>query len=97
MKNIILRSLFYFNIFFIFLSFTLFFTAAATGDRDWWMGETVMLIRTFGALIVFIFVVWLMVIWSQKDKKASRFLLLFFLMGFYSVFYFRIVQKNNWI
>ncbi len=61
------------------------------------MGETVLLIRSLGAIILLVFTIWLMVIWGKEDKKVSGFLLLLFLMGIYSVFYFRIAKKNNWI
>lgn len=97
MKRTLLTSLYYFNIFFIFFSLVLFFAAATTGNRELWMGETVLLLRTLGAFLLLVFTIWLMVIWSQNDKRASKFLLLFFLMGIYSVFYFRDVRKNNWV
>ena len=43
------------------------------------------------------FWIWNIVIWSKRDKKIGRFFALFFLPGLYTLFYYRIVLKNNWL
>jgi len=49
-------------------------------------------------LTIPILVLWInnLIIWSKFDKHIGRFLLLFFLIGVYSPFYFRKILKNNW-
>jgi hypothetical protein len=46
-----------------------------------------------------IIILWVydMVKWSKHDKHIGRFLLIFFLLGIYSPFYFRRILKNNWL
>jgi hypothetical protein len=41
--------------------------------------------------------IWDIIIWSKKDKKVSHFLGLFFLNGLYTLYYYRLVLKNNWL
>jgi hypothetical protein len=48
-------------------------------------------------IIVMIFWIWNIVIWFKRDKKVGRFFALFFLNGFYTLYYYRLVIKNNWI
>jgi hypothetical protein len=40
--------------------------------------------------------IWSIVICFQRDKSA-RIFALFFLAGFYTLFYYKRVMKNNWI
>ena len=44
-------------------------------------------IRLLSSLIIFIFWIYLMVLWSRYDKSIGRFFALFFLMGSYSIYY----------
>jgi hypothetical protein len=53
--------------------------------------------RMIAAYFVFAFWIWNIIIWSKSDKKIARFFALFFLLGIYTLFYYRIVLKNNWI
>jgi len=48
-------------------------------------------------LLVFPFWIWNIIIWSTKDKRVGQLLGLFFLNGLYTLFYFRLVLKNNWL
>jgi len=53
-------------------------------------------IRMFLTIPIIILWVYDMVIWSKHDKHVGRFFLIFFLLGFYSPFYFRRIVKNGW-
>ena len=54
-------------------------------------------IRLFMALLTLIFVIQLMIVWSKFDKKPIRFILLLFLLGWYSIYYFIFARKSGWI
>lgn len=43
------------------------------------------------------FWIWNIIIWSKKDKKVNRFFALFLLNGFYTLYYYKLVIKNNWL
>ena len=49
-------------------------------------------------LTVPLIILWVydMIIWSKHDKHVGRFFLIFFLLGFYSPFYFRRIVKSGW-
>ena len=55
------------------------------------------LVYTSLAPICIAYWIWLLVIWGKKDKKISRFFLLFFLNFIYSSVYYRIIVKNRWL
>jgi hypothetical protein len=59
--------------------------------------ETIMFWRMNLTYFVAAFWIWNIVIWSKQDKKIGRFFALFFLPGLYTLFYYRIVLKNNWL
>lgn len=50
-------------------------------------------------LTLLFFVLWIkcIIVWSKKDKNIIRFFLLFFLHGFYILYYYPKVIKNNWL
>jgi len=54
-------------------------------------------IRVMIALPVMILWVYTLIAWSRFDKNIGRFLMLFFLIGLYSPFYYLKMVKNNWI
>ena len=53
--------------------------------------------KLYVTYLVFAFLIWNIVIWSKRDKKVGRFFALFFLPGVYTIYYYWIVVKNNWI
>lgn len=54
-------------------------------------------IKTIISLIVLIFWIYNLILWSKHDKKIGNFLLLFFLIGIYTPFYYLKAVRNNWI
>ena len=58
--------------------------------------ETFMNIRMLLAIPVFVLWINNLVVWPKHVKNIGRFLLLFFLIGIYSPFYFQKILKNNW-
>ncbi len=50
-------------------------------------------------LLLFLFILWIksFIVWSKKDKKLVNFFLLFFLHGFYLLYYYRKIIKNGWL
>lgn len=96
-KSNILFALYYYNIIFLFFVFGLFFLSILAGDNQIFAGETMLQVRSIGTIPILIFWIWNMVIWSKHDKKAERFLLIFFLNGIYCPFYFNRALKNKWI
>ena len=94
-KKLIFHGLFAMNI--ALLIFTIFFIFLLDWGFTVEQLETITTIRMLIASLVFAFWIWCLVIWSKHDKKIGRFLLLFFLIGFYTLFYYRIVLKNKWI
>ncbi len=52
-----------------------------------------------GISLVFLVILWIkcLIVWSKKDKGIGRFLLLFFLHGLYTLFYYPRAIKQNWI
>lgn len=59
--------------------------------------DTAIMIRTLMSVPVFILWVCCLVIWGKHDKDIGRFLPLFFLIGLYSLFYFRQALKKQWV
>ncbi len=54
-------------------------------------------IKTIISLIVLIFWIYNLILWSKYDKKIGNFLLLFFLIGIYTPFYYLKAVRNKWI
>lgn len=96
-KRKILFPLYYWNIFMIIIALLPFFSHNVKFIDFYYNSTFISSLRLFGAIPVL--VLWLMCIriWSEKDKKASRFFLLFFLIGFFTIFYFRKALKEKWI
>ncbi len=54
-------------------------------------------IRTIISLIVLVFWIYNLVLWSKHDKKIGNFFLLFFLIGIYTPFYYLKAVRNKWV
>jgi len=54
-------------------------------------------IRTLLSIPVLILWFSSLILWSKNDKRIGQFLLLFFLIGIYSPFYFRRSLRNGWL
>lgn len=48
--------------------------------------QTFNIIRSVASFFTFVFWIYLLVVWSKNDKHMGRFLLLFFLIGSYTLF-----------
>ena len=59
--------------------------------------QTLLTWRMNSTFFLLVFWIWSMVIWSKNDKKIIRFLALFFLPGLFTLYYFFLVIKNNWL
>ena len=94
-KKILYHILFIFDVIALLLIFLQTFLAFNGMTRDDF--ETFNFWRTNITYFVIIFWIWNIVIWSQRDKKISRFFALIFLPGIYTLFYYRHVLKNNWL
>lgn len=55
------------------------------------------LIRVVFMLLLFVLWIKCIMVWSRRDKKISIFFLLFFLHGFYILYYYRKIINNNWL
>ncbi len=55
------------------------------------------IVRSIASAFTFILWIFLLVIWSKRDRQIGRFFLLFFLIGTYTLFYYRIAKKKNWL
>jgi len=94
-KKILFHSLFGLNIVALVLTIlqiVLFVKGYRTEDL-----ETFMLWKMIVTCFVFAFWIWSIVIWSKKDKRVGRFFALFFLPGLFTLFYYKTINKNNWI
>jgi hypothetical protein len=58
--------------------------------------KTFLNIRMILAIPILILWSYDMIIWSKRDKNVGYFLLIFFLIGLYTPFYFRKIVKNKW-
>ena len=94
-KKLIYHGLFILNIL-VFILAILYFAFAWNGYSREDL-EPLNLWRMNLAYFIFVFLIWDFVIWTKRDKKVGRFLALFFLPGIYTLFYYRIVLKNNWL
>jgi hypothetical protein len=94
-KKIIYHGLFILNVVLLIMAFGQVYLFAKGYSAD--ALQTFMLWRTNLTLFGLAFLIWNIVIWSKRDKKVGRFLALFFLPGLYTLFYYRIVLKNNWL
>src|ERR1041385_6817969 len=43
------------------------------------------------------FIIYCIYVWDKKDKKTSRILLLIFLPGVYTLFYYPFILRNGWV
>ncbi len=66
-------------------------------DFDQSFLDFVLSLRMYSTYFILILWIWNMIIWGKKDKKVIRFVALFFLSGFYNLFYFKIAMKNKWL
>ena len=57
----------------------------------------VVIIRGIFTLLFFILLIKCIVEWSRNDKRIIRFILLLFLTGFYLIYYYPWIRKQNWI
>ena len=50
-------------------------------------------------LLPFLFILWIkcIIVWSKKDRNIGRFFLLFFLHGFYIMYYYPKIKENKWL
>lgn len=69
----------------------------ANSILDFYVTENVLTLRFILSLPVYYIWIYLIVIWAKKDKNVGRFFLLFFLIGIYTLFYFKRALKNDWI
>jgi hypothetical protein len=94
-KKVLFHSLFGLNIVALILSILQIFLFVK-GYRMEDM-ETFMFWKMNITYFVFAFWIWSIVIWSKKDKKVGRFIALFFLPGFFTLIYYKTINKNKWI
>ncbi len=57
----------------------------------------VVIFRGFSLLLLFILLFKSFIIWSKKDRNLKRFLMLVFFHGFYLIYYYPKIIKNNWL
>ena len=99
MKKLFFRICYYVNVLMLFVTFVII--TVGFFNLEWIStiinGDTFIYLRFLLSIPMVILWVWCLLIWSKHDKKISRFLLLFFLMGFYPIFYYHKVIKNNWL
>ncbi len=99
MKKIFLNICFTANIL-LYASFFVLFIAVIfdfISIKSYILSENFSNIKTVLSLLVLTFWIYNLVIWSKHDKKIGRFLMLFFLIGIYTPFYYLIALKNKWI
>jgi len=99
MKKIILKMFFLVNVL-MFAMYLLVLLAAifeANNLLRYFASDSFSNIRVMIALPVMILWVYTLIAWSRFDKNIGRFLMLFFLIGLYSPFYYLKMVKNNWI
>lgn len=93
-----MRFLYYYNILLI-LGYILVLVAGFFGPLDeialWFNSLIVVNVRTILNIPVLIFWVLLLRHWSKGKKKVSDFLLLFFLIGLYTIFYYKKEFKHK--
>lgn len=53
-------------------------------------------IRSFLSLPALILWISMLILWSKFDKNIGRFFMLFFLIGIYSLFYYRRAERSGW-
>ncbi len=95
MKIIIYTILFYINLLGLVLG--VFHMVLFYFDYSEYILELLLHVRMISTYFILVFWIWNMIIWGQKDKKAKRFIALFFLSAFYTLYYYRLVRKNNWL
>ncbi len=91
-KKIIFQLLFILNILLLFLVVIQPMSGLHTIEADY-----ILLLRINLTYFILIFWIWNIIIWKKRDQRINKFLLLFFLPGLYTLFYYRIILKNKWI
>jgi hypothetical protein len=69
-----------------------------TNILNWYLyNESISAIRQLLNIPVFIVWIYTLILWQRNDKNVLQFILLFFLIGIYSSFYFWKAVKKGWI
>ena len=87
-----MKTLYYFNIIVILVYLVVIFLGYLGPFEDlakWFNSEQIANFRLLANIPILIFWIKLIVHWSKGEKKVWEFLLLFFLIGWYTVFYYR--------
>ncbi len=59
-------------------------------------GNVILTIRTLFGYVLFSYWIYLLVLWSKYDKHIGRFFALFFLIGWYSIYYsYWLIKKKK--
>ena len=73
-----------------------FFTNS-TSIENFVFGMTVNIVQSIFGFILFSYWVYLLVLWSKHDKHIGRFFALFFLIGWYSIYYSHWLLRNRFL
>jgi len=57
----------------------------------------VIIFRGFSLFLLFILLFKSFIVWSKNDRNLKRLLLLVFFHGFYLIYYYPKIVKNNWL
>ncbi len=99
MKKVFLKVGFYANIILYLSYFVLVFAVLfhSQSIESFIYSPVFKSIKTIISLIVLVFWIYNLILWSKYDKKIGNFLLLFFLIGIYTPFYYLKAVRNKWI